>query len=47
MADPTLLVELLDHLSPWMVQLLRAFWILAAGSVVVTLLPLPVPQAFK
>lgn len=27
--------------------LLRAYWILAAGSVIVTLLPIPLPQAFK
>ena len=26
--------------------LLRAYWVLAAGSVIVTLLPLPLPQAF-
>jgi len=27
--------------------LLRAYWILAAGSVIVTLLPVPLLQAFK
>jgi hypothetical protein len=27
--------------------LLVAYWVLAAGSVFVTLLPVPVPQAFK
>lgn len=28
-------------------DLLHAYWILATGAVVVTVLPLPVPQAFK
>jgi hypothetical protein len=27
--------------------LLKAFWALAAGAVIVTLLPVPLPQAFK
>jgi hypothetical protein len=27
--------------------LLKAYWVLAAGSVVATLLPVPLPQAFK
>jgi hypothetical protein len=27
--------------------LLRLYWALAAGAVIVTILPIPVPQAFK
>ena len=34
-------------LAPLLGPLLTAYWVLAAGSVVATLLPLPLPQAFK
>jgi hypothetical protein len=34
-------------LSQCMPGLLLLYWLLASGSVVVTLLPIPVPQAFK
>jgi hypothetical protein len=34
-------------LAQSMPGLLLLYWLLASGSVVVTLLPIPVPQAFK
>ena len=36
--------EFVGQLFP---KLLVLYWTLAAGSVVVTILPIPVPQAFK
>jgi hypothetical protein len=42
-----LLPPLLQLACETLPTLLLLFWTLAAGSVIVTLLPLPVPQAFK
>eukprot|EP00877_Chromochloris_zofingiensis_P002251 jgi/Chrzof1/12026/Cz06g18170.t1 len=36
-----------EPLVALLVPLLKLFWLLAAGSVLLTLLPVPVPQAFK
>lgn len=36
-----------DLVAQWFPKLLTLYWLLAAGSVVVTVLPIPVPQAFK
>ena len=44
MSDPMFLHNIV---AQWLPKLLVAYWLLAAGSVVVTVLPLPVPQAFK
>jgi hypothetical protein len=47
---PTLSVGLgmmQDLIAHWLPVLLVTYWLLAAGSVVVTVLPIPVPQSFK
>jgi hypothetical protein len=36
-----------DLIAQWLPVLLMTYWLLAAGSVVVTVLPIPVPQSFK
>lgn len=36
-----------EMLCYWLPRLLVLYWVLAAGSVVVTVLPLPVPKPFK
>jgi hypothetical protein len=38
---------LLLHFLELFPGLIRLYWILAAGAVITTILPLPVPQAFK
>lgn len=40
-------MEMLSSIAFHIPSLLRLYWVLAAGSVVATLLPLPLPQAFK
>lgn len=36
-----------ETLCHWLPRLLVLYWVLAAGSVVLTVLPLPVPKPFK
>lgn len=41
------MLEVLFALVPRIPELLLVYWFLAAGSVLVTVLPVPVPEAFK